>query len=550
MELTNLIKVISLLTLVLIMASIIYKPLSGLLLIFAIFLFGLISTYAKKVEEKISILVALLVISIVVLFLNGIKFGIDFKGGTRIPLLLSSAVDMQTMAEITDKLKTRLSTLGLEQIVVKPIGDDRIFIEIPQGSVEQINKIENVVTTQGVFIAVVDEKIVLEGKDIIPGTITPSTAQSLGGADWGVSFTITREAAEKFNKLVRGKANKPLLLFLDKPYNATIIISSTWLSEQSSLLNASPADIFDLMRLTLKDEKGTVKILLDSQIENNLESLENESSIITTKDIADKLKLKNVTIVKEQDLYPQFGFGPNNELFINKWSSAGLMSAPLLNPSVTSGNSISLTYQITGSAPANITLNEKAKYAKEQEKFISSVLKGGALPVKLYIGSRETIPAPLGELFLTNSLYALILSIAAVSIFVALRYRQFKLILPIVSITLVELVILIATIGSFSIDLSAMAGLIAAMGVSIDAQIIITDEIKKTKDKQEALKKAFSIINSNVFIAVLVFLPLFFTHIVEITGFAVVAIISYILGALVSRPAYAAMLEIFLKDAV
>ncbi|MEM4295958.1 MAG: hypothetical protein QXS91_04105, partial [Candidatus Anstonellales archaeon] len=134
-----------------------------------------------------------------------------------------------------------------------------------------------------------------------------------------------------------------------------------------------------------------------------------------------------------------------------------------------------------------------------------------------------------------------------VSIFVALRYRKLSIVLPVIVITIIELIILVAAIGSFSIDMAAMAGLIAAMGVSIDAQVIITDEVIKHKNKEEAIKKAFSIISSNVLVAILVFLPLFFTHIVEVIGFAVVTIISYILGALISRPAYAALMEIIVK---
>ncbi|MEM4295959.1 MAG: hypothetical protein QXS91_04110, partial [Candidatus Anstonellales archaeon] len=114
----------------------------------------------------------------------------------------------------------------------------------------------------------------------------------------------------------------------------------------------------------------------------------------------------NIKIVDEKDLYPELSVAGNN-LIIVRGIAACLISASLINPNVTSGNTISLTYQITGNAPTNLTLNEKAIFARQQERFISSVLKGGALPVKLYIGSKETIPALLGEKFLSYSIYAL-----------------------------------------------------------------------------------------------------------------------------------------------
>jgi preprotein translocase subunit SecD len=188
-------------------------------------------------------------------------------------------------------------------------------------------------------------------------------------------------------------------------------------------------------------------------------------------------------------------------------------------------------------------LQEKLAEAKNQERFIISVLKGGALPVKLYIGNKEKIPPYLGERFLNYSIYALLFSVLLISIFVVFRYKDKKFFLPVILITISELLILVAVIGSFSIDLAAMAGLIVSMGVSVDAQIIIADELKKNKNTKEAFKNAFTIIRTNVIIAVLALLPFFLTYIVEVIGFVVVTLISYILGLFISRPAYAALIE-------
>jgi preprotein translocase subunit SecD len=88
-----------------------------------------------------------------------------------------------------------------------------------------------------------------------------------------------------------------------------------------------------------------------------------------------------------------------------------------------------------------------------------------------------------------------------------------------------------------------MAGIIAAIGVGVDAQIVITDEIlrKSEEDTEERIGHAFAIIKTNVIVASLSMLPLLFSGLVEIIGFAISTILGSLLGYLLSRPAYAAM---------
>ena len=531
---------------------------SGLVMMLAVFVFGGFSHYAKNNTEKIMLLIMLLLLALLNVGINGIRLGIDFKGGVRLPVTLSHSVDQNTMGEIVSKLKARISSSGMEQIVVKAIGNDRVFIEVPAGDEALSNRVMKIVTTQGIFKAVVDGKVVLQGRDVIPGTVHPISTAQLQGADWGIGFAITRDAAESFAQKVKGEAHMPVYMFLDKPYNSTVIIPANWIEEQAQNLSKmvytngsiDAVEVYSAMQKALEDDTGKVNLLLDTS--SGVSNL--TGSVITTKAIAENLSLYNnsninLTIVSEEDLLPKLSFSPERKMvYPDDWKAVGLMSAPALSEQITNGR-ISLSYVISGSAPQDKKGVELTNYVKETERLLTSVLKGGAFPVKLYVGSKEVIPAPLGEKFLKYSIQGLAASILAVSIFIALRYMRLKLVIPIIVITLIEVFILISTIGSFTIDLSAMAGLIAAVGVSIDAQIIITDELLKGRSHKEAIEKAFEIINNNVILAVLVFFPLFFTHIVEVIGFAVTTIFSYILGALVSRPAYAALVEkVFRKE--
>jgi len=142
-------------------------------------------------------------------------------------------------------------------------------------------------------------------------------------------------------------------------------------------------------------------------------------------------------------------------------------------------------------------------------------------------------------------------ALLAISFFVGVRYRTLKVVFPIIIISLCEIIILVSILGSFTIDLAGMAGIIAAIGVSVDAQIIVTDELLKRKKEAHLeesahakLEKAFSIIVTNVVVAVVAMLPLLlFSGLVEIIGFATATILGAVLGVFISRPAYGAIAE-------
>jgi preprotein translocase subunit SecD len=186
------------------------------------------------------------------------------------------------------------------------------------------------------------------------------------------------------------------------------------------------------------------------------------------------------------------------------------MSAPRLVPSVTEGIP-NFSYTINGPAEG-ATAALKAVDALKKEKELESLLKGGALPVQISLGSKTIIPAPLGEEFLRLSLIGLVFALLAISLMVAIRYRHMQIVLPMIFISLAELAILLAVLGSFTIDLAGMAGILAAIGVGVDAQIIVTDELLKREggEMHKRLEKAFSIITTSVTVAVVAMVPLLF----------------------------------------
>jgi preprotein translocase subunit SecD len=180
---------------------------------------------------------------------------------------------------------------------------------------------------------------------------------------------------------------------------------------------------------------------------------------------------------------------------------------------------------------------------------IASILSGGALPVSIIVGSPGPIPPTLAKHFFKTSGIILIVAVVAVSLFIVIRYRRMFLIAPILITTLMELFIIGSIIGLVgTIDLSAVAGMIAVVGTGVDAQIIITDEVLARRGAQATAKmllgNAFYIVWADALLLVVAMLPLFFsTSLVDVIGFSESTIIGALLGVLITRPAYGAIIE-------
>ncbi len=519
-----------------------YSKYAGLILLLAFLMFGILSTIWKSKNTRFLALALLLLLSITNIMINGMKFGIDFSGGTRIPIILEKAVNEQTMNEMLQIIKNRASVLGLTEVKVRAIGMSQIDVEIPGTNEALIKSIEDVLSHQGVFQGITDGKIALSGEDILPGTIYSIPVSQLRDADWGVGFSVTKIGADKFANISKGKANYPLYMFLDRPKNIVIFISTEDLKADKTI---SDKDITEAALKSLKLEGADIPLYILDNFNFNISAnrFGNETKALVSKNLdnatKEKIKSMGFNLSEVQDIRPIFRASTDGKnKVIERWEAIGLLSAPFLSPSVTEGLP-SYYYSISGSSQGEKTS------AHEEVKRITSILKGGSLPVQISLGSRTSIPAPLGEQFLQLSLFGILASISAIALFVSIRYMRLKIITPILAVSISELVILISLLGSFTIDLATMAGILAAIGVGVDSQIVITDElIRKTgKNNEERLNHAFNIITTSVIIAIVAMMPLLFSGMVEIIGFALSTIIGSLLGFMISRPVYALLVE-------
>ncbi|MBN1645912.1 protein translocase subunit SecD, partial [Candidatus Woesearchaeota archaeon] len=192
--------------------------------------------------------------------------------------------------------------------------------------------------------------------------------------------------------------------------------------------------------------------------------------------------------------------------------------------------------------------------ALQNMKNLQSILQTGSLPVKLNIVKTDAISPILGAAFIQNAMYVGLFAILAVVLVVFIRYRKLAISIPMIITMLSEALIIFgfAAIIGWNIDLAAIAGVIIAIGTGVDHQIVIVDETLRgeagiTMSWKDKLKRAFFIIMAAYFTTVVAMIPLWFAGAGLLKGFAITTVIGASIGVFITRPAFAAMAEMFLN---
>jgi preprotein translocase subunit SecD len=241
-----------------------------------------------------------------------------------------------------------------------------------------------------------------------------------------------------------------------------------------------------------------------------------------------------------------------------------------------------------------------AEGAREEMKRLQSILESGSLPYPVEIDSISTITSSLGGQFLSAAFISIVASLIAVGVLVFFRYGDPRVAVPIVITGSSEVYILMGAWFSTlaTLDLASIAGIIAAVGTGVDDQIIITDESgrERIRSWKKRMKRAFFVIFTSAASTVGAMMPIVSPEISTlgvmlaglgligytlqgrrnphyfaigglaaaigavawtlspsafalqaVKGFAVTTILGIMVGIVITRPAYAKILE-HLKD--
>jgi len=138
------------------------------------------------------------------------------------------------------------------------------------------------------------------------------------------------------------------------------------------------------------------------------------------------------------------------------------ISVPRVNEAITGGKA-----QITGN------------FKYDEAKQLVQRLNAGALPVPVKLISQQSIGASLGQQSLKQSLFAGMIGILAVALFMIFWYRLPGLMAVVALAIYSAIVLLIFKLIPVTLTLAGIAGFILSVGMAVDANILIFERLKE-----------------------------------------------------------------------
>jgi preprotein translocase subunit SecD len=221
--------------------------------------------------------------------------------------------------------------------------------------------------------------------------------------------------------------------------------------------------------------------------------------------------------------------------------------------------SLSIASDLKGKSyttPAITGFRASRDEALKEQLTLKSILQSGSLPVSLEITRVDQISPALGEEFIRATLFSVLVAALAVSVVLYIRYRSLKILIPNVLWSFFEIVLTLgaATLIRWTIDLSSIAGIIAAIGQGTNDQTMMIDEILSgagEEDKiltlRERLKRAFFIIVGSGAVIMMSVVPMIFIGVGVMKGFAITTLLGTFIGTVLTRPAFSVVMQKILE---
>ncbi len=173
-------------------------------------------------------------------------------------------------------------------------------------------------------------------------------------------------------------------------------------------------------------------------------------------------------------------------------------------------------------------------FSVEETKSLAGVLNAGALPVKLTEIYSTSVGAQFGEKALTTTVFASLIGIALVALFMLLYYRLPGLVAMITLSVYVFLILLVFDLINGVLTLPGIAAIVLGVGMAVDANIITYERIKEELRVGHSIKTAFKKGASSSFSAIfdanitslIAAAVLFYFGTSSVKGFALMLIIS------------------------
>mgnify|MGYP001049129750 CR=1 FL=1 len=456
-----------------------------------------------------------------------------------------------TRDNVIGRLQARIDPYGIFGARSKPVGNNSALFEIAELEPERVRER---LSRQGRFEAFIERTLVWRGDDI-GEPIGASWYESEGAYVYRISFEISEEGGKNFEKVSMGKDNYPLPIYLDRPDDAIVVFDRRILEELPIGVTYDENErLFrysgDTIGFELFDPPA-VPTLTDSLPTETLQFLHEQRGVKTrvlllgeNKDFSENV-IENIGTIYPIQNVPRIT-EPSTEP-VDDWirRAYGLASA-LRIPDETAGKEVS-AWEILGEGRSEEDARAKAK---DLEAILSQ-----KLPVSTSIESEVEIEPRLGGEFMGEAIRAGLMALLGVGAFIYIRYRRFDVAAAMMGTMLADLIITlgIASLFGLRIGLPEIGGLIVVVGMGVDHQIIMTDEVLRgalPHAQRVSLKgrigRVYPIIFAAAATTIAAMALLAYIGFGAMRGFALITIAGVLLAVILTRPVYARVLSLIM----
>ncbi|HEY2147963.1 MAG TPA: protein translocase subunit SecD, partial [Pirellulales bacterium] len=352
-------------------------------------------------------------------------------GGTTLVYQADHRADAVDMNKLINAVVKRVNPGGQREVAIRRVGSDQIEVAIPDVDKAEIEQIKEKIATAGALeFRIVADRRLPEHHEAIEAAKAeiknPSNEVSNGRKIVGQWVDLGKDEPPNPTWLTREMKGKTQVLVIRDDYNVT----------GAYLTNA---------RMGYGDKGVEVEFSFDSQGARRFGEL-------TGTNLADPSN------------------GIKHELAIILDNT--LMSAASIESRISDSGRIS------------------GRFTEERVNTIVDVLNAGALPAALQKQplSEDHISAELGQDTVRNSYLSMIVSTAAVLLFMLFYYRFAGIVANAAVILNLVLVLALMIVFKAAFTLAGLAGLVLSVGMAVDSNVLIYERMREEKERGAAMR--------------------------------------------------------------
>lgn len=485
-------------------------------LVVGLLLLGLFAWYMAAEKDKAKrnagtlFIVGLSAFSLLSLFVNGMQYGIDIKGGVELTLEVQDKDDgrggktpptEQDMQQACDILNERLNATGTSEVQILHSGN-KVLIQIPQQDKDEARNEEKIDRMERTLTKIARLELLMVHPDSSRVLADPATQEEIARYE-------EKLLRYKESQLTDGRVPAPALPRIKLPgYTNYMILPSAEVNPKTNL----PREYYVLETSIAARQRGVY--------------VEGKDVVSATPNGAQK-GVVNVTLSREGAMRMGELTGA---MQIGRDCLAVVLNKEVKCAPVVQAR-LSKDFQISGlDAPG-----EAEDVSKALSNPLSSALK---------VEGRKDVSAQLGKSALDQGIVAGLVGMVGIFCFCYWYYRSAGVV-AMVGLAINGLILLgLMSLFGFVLTLPGIAGIVLTLGVAVDANVLIYERMREERDKgrpfivclRTAYDKAFSAIFDSNITSLITALILFWLASGSIKGFAVttsVGIITSLIGAVV-----------------